>query len=137
MAYAILRTAKISNSGNLGASLEHAKRERETPNANKNIKNEIIIDGNLERYAEMLEGVKTRSNSVQAVDVFLGASPEFFENKNKEEIRIWADESIKFIEKTFGKENILSAVLHLDEKEPHLQVHAVPIEKKIDGSMGI
>lgn len=36
-------------------------------------------------------------------------------------------ESIKWAQKEHGKENIVSAVLHMDEETPHLHISLVPV----------
>lgn len=69
---------------------------------------------------------------------FLFTSDEkFFEGKSKEEIREWAETSLDFIKKDVGirEENILHAVVHMDEKTPHLHIVAVPLVNKYDGRM--
>lgn len=67
---------------------------------------------------------------------FLFASDEkFFEGKSKDDIREWANASLDFVKKEVGisEENILHAVVHMDETTPHLHVVAVPLVKKFDG----
>lgn len=39
----------------------------------------------------------------------------------------WVDANLKWARDTFGKDNIVSAVLHMDEKTPHLHITIVPI----------
>lgn len=39
----------------------------------------------------------------------------------------WCDDNIKWLQDTFGKENVVSAVLHMDEKTPHIHATVVPI----------
>ena len=57
---------------------------------------------------------------------------KFFENMNKDQIRQWAQESLNFVTKDIGikKENIIHAVVHMDEKTPHFHVVAVPLINK-------
>ena len=130
MAYAIMRTAKLKTGGNVGASLSHTYRERETQNADleKTPQNEIIVKGDMEKMETMLDGVKKRSDSVHCVEIFMGTSPEFFEGKSESQISEWKDKSMGWAKETFGEENILSAVMHRDEQTPHLSVHVVPIK---------
>lgn len=70
-----------------------------------------------------------------ACEFLMSASPEYFEGKSREEIENWAQTSIDFITKKIGIEekNILHAVVHMDEKTPHLHVVAVPLVEKYDG----
>lgn len=39
----------------------------------------------------------------------------------------WCKDNIEWLQDTFGKDNIVSAVLHLDEKTPHIHATVVPI----------
>lgn len=67
---------------------------------------------------------------------FLFTSDEkFFKDKSREEIQEWANESLDFVknEVGIGEENILHAVVHMDEKTPHLHIVGVPLVNKYDG----
>ena len=39
----------------------------------------------------------------------------------------WIDANLKWLKGTFGEENLVSCVLHMDEKTPHLHATVVPI----------
>lgn len=52
---------------------------------------------------------------------------------NPQTAQKWIDENRKFIEKEFGKENIVRFTLHMDEKTPH--IHAVTIPLTQDGRL--
>lgn len=39
----------------------------------------------------------------------------------------WCNDSLKWLQNTFGKENVVSVVLHMDEHTPHLHASIVPI----------
>ena len=69
------------------------------------------------------------SSSDVACEMLFTSDEKFFENMNKDQIRQWAQESLNFVTKDIGikKENIIHAVVHMDEKTPHLHVVAVPL----------
>lgn len=77
------------------------------------------------RIAEV--GCRTRSDSVRLVETLVTASPQFFEKKSDAQIRAFFKRAMEFFEKKIGKENFVSAVVHLDEKTPHLHFSFVPI----------
>ena len=77
------------------------------------------------RIAEV--GCRTRSDSVRMVETLVTASPHFFKKKSDEEIRAFFERAMKFFERKIGRENIISAVVHMDEKTPHLHMTFVPI----------
>ena len=39
----------------------------------------------------------------------------------------WCDDNLQWLHCTFGKENTVSAVLHMDEHTPHIHATVVPI----------
>lgn len=39
----------------------------------------------------------------------------------------WCDDNLRWLHRTFGKENTVSAVLHMDEHTPHIHATVVPI----------
>lgn len=82
-----------------------------------------------------VQGDKTvRKDAVVDMEFILSGSHDTFENMSKEEIEDWARESYQFMADTFGEENIVETVLHLDERTPHIHMHVVPIVTNKDGS---
>ena len=72
-------------------------------------------------------GCRTRSDSVRVVEALVTASPEFFKGKKKSEVRAYFQEALGFIEKYQAKDTIISAVVHMDEKTPHMHLCFVPL----------
>ena len=72
-------------------------------------------------------GCRTRSDSVRVVEALVTASPEFFKGKKKAEVRAYFTEALAFIEKYQAKGTIISAVVHMDEKTPHMHLCFVPL----------
>ena len=72
-------------------------------------------------------GCRTRSDSVRVVEALVTASPEFFKGKKKSEIKAYFQEALAFIEKYQAKDTIISAVVHMDEKTPHMHLCFVPL----------
>ena len=72
-------------------------------------------------------GCKTRRDSTMLIDTLITASPEFFTSRSKQEVQAYFTEAAAFIEKKVGKGNIFSAVVHMDEKTPHLHLCFTPI----------
>ena len=77
------------------------------------------------RIAEV--GCRTRSDSVRVVETLITASPHFFKGKSKKEVREFFELAMEFFEEKIGRENFISAVVHMDEKTPHLHFSFVPI----------
>ena len=72
-------------------------------------------------------GCRTRSDSVRVVEALVTASPEFFKGKKKAEVRAYFTEALAFIEKYQAKDTIISAVVHMDEKTPHMHLCFIPL----------
>ena len=55
------------------------------------------------------------------------ATPEFFKGKKLPEIRQYFEEALRFFEQYQSRETIISAVVHMDEKTPHMHLSFVPL----------
>lgn len=76
------------------------------------------------------EGIeKTRKNAVVLAELLFTASPTFFDKKSPDEIRQYFTDCYNWACKKYGRDNIISAKVHLDEKTPHLHLEFVPISK--------
>lgn len=134
--FAIMRVGKIKNLGNMGASLQHTFRERETPNADAaRLKNNTILLG-----GETSKGVlaswkarapeKIRSNAVHGLEYFVGGSPGKMHAMSREQQDAYFKDALDWIKDRHGAENVLSAVIHRDETTPHMTVMTIPLDDR-------
>ena len=72
-------------------------------------------------------GCRTRTDSIRVVEVLFTATPEFFNGKKLPEIRRYFEEALHFFEQYQSRETIISAVVHMDEKTPHMHLSFVPL----------
>ena len=72
-------------------------------------------------------GCRTRKDSIRMIETLFTASPEFFKGKKRAEIRVFFEEALRFLEQHQSKETIISAVVHMDEKTPHMHLSFVPL----------
>ena len=72
---------------------------------------------------------RTRKDSTRFVDTLITASPEFFKGKSPKEIAAYFQRAADFLIDRVGRENIVSAMVHMDEKTPHLHLVFVPLTK--------
>jgi len=134
--FAILRTAKIKTLGNMGASLQHTFRERDTPNADPRKRVDNTILAGRETAEEVLKvwhqraPGKIRKNAVHGLEYFIGGSPEKMHAMSREQQDQYFADALSWLEKRHGKENILSAVIHRDETTPHMTVMTIPLDDK-------
>ena len=133
--FAILRCAKIKTMGNMGASLQHTFRERDTPNADlKRLgSNQVLLGGKSSQdvIATWRERApeKIRTNAVHGLEYFVGSSPEAMAAKSEAEQDAYFRQALDWIKERHGVENVLSAVIHRDETTPHMTVMTIPIDK--------
>lgn len=75
-----------------------------------------------------------KSKNVIADELIFTASHTFFDNMSNEDIKNWANTCMEFVYEDLGykKEQILHAIVHLDEETPHLHCVVIPLIKKFD-----
>ena len=135
--YAILRFAKYKGP-EIGHIESHNERTKEKYASNPDIDtsrshlNFHLVSPERKYRAEAEKqiaeaGCRTRSDSVRVVEALVTASPEFFKGKKKAEVRAYFNEALDFIQKHQSKDTIISAVVHMDEKTPHMHLCFVPL----------
>ncbi len=71
---------------------------------------------------------KIGSNQVRAVRILLTGSPDDMKRiEQAGKLDDWCRDNLDWLKKTYGAENIVSAVLHLDETTPHIHATMIPI----------
>ena len=78
-------------------------------------------------------GCRARKDSVRVVETLITASPEFFANKKPKEVKEFFEYTLDFIQSKQSPETIISAVVHVDEKTPHMHLCFVPLT--VDGRL--
>ncbi|WP_171496583.1 MobV family relaxase, partial [Acinetobacter nosocomialis] len=134
MDYAILRTSKLKTMGNIGGSLAHNYRLRNTPNADplrlKNNEHDLKTAVQVRTAIEQRLPEKTRKNAVLAVEYLMTASPDWDGWKNKEKEKEFFQRAREWLIEKHGAENVISTSIHRDETTPHLVAYVVPIDSK-------
>lgn len=137
MPYGILRFAKMK--GGPAKSLEaHHERKKTQYASNPDIdisrsnQNYHIIAPPKSYYYEIQSRIekakcKVRKDSIKFVDTIVTASPEFFKNRTPEEVKDYFRRSADFLAAEVGRHNIFSAVVHMDERTPHMHLCFVPL----------
>ena len=145
MSYAIIRNAKLTRVQAMGA---YKHNERKTKNhSNKNIdksktelnyylkKNELSYIKEFDKMKEEydLKG-QIRSNSNIMCEMVFTSDQKFFDEIGYEESKRYFNESYKFIcnYKNLGEQNIISAVVHMDEDIPHMHLVFIPVVRTTD-----
>ena len=71
---------------------------------------------------------KVSANQVKAIRILLtGSNKDMKQMEAEGRIEDWCNDSLKWIRETYGEQNLVSAVLHMDEKTPHIHATVIPI----------
>lgn len=134
--YGIMRLQKIKSTYSLRASLRHAYREQDTPNANPQQKNLFVgarsVSQALAAYEKRKSTVKgkIRANAVMAIEQLITASPDFFKTSTKQQQSDFFNKSLSWLKATYGAENVVCSGIHLDEKTPHMWAYVIPVHQE-------
>lgn len=140
MSYAIVRNEKLTRDEAKGRYIHNERKTR--GHTNKDIdperthlnyyfkKNELsyIKEFDKLRKEKDFKG-HIKSNSIIMCEILFTSDKEFFDNIGEEETKRYFEESYEFVcnYKNLGEENIISAVVHLDEGTPHMHLIFVPV----------
>ena len=138
MAYAILRFAKHKGGASKALSAHHERTKEiyaSNPDIDKNrtMQNYHIVTPRWSYEQEIRHRIRTagcrvRKDSVKFVDTLVTVSPEFAKAHDAE-MPEYFNRAFEFLKERIGEENIISAVVHMDEKTPHLHLCFVPLTK--------
>ena len=72
---------------------------------------------------------KIGTNQVRIIRVMLTGTQEDMQHIVQEgrRLKVWCADNLEWLRRTFGAENVVSAVLHMDEATPHIHAAVVPI----------
>ena len=138
MAYAILRFAKHKGGASKALSAHH-ERTKEVYASNPEIDPERAAQNfhlvtprwSYEReinHRIRMAGCKVRKDSVKFVDTLVTVSPEFAKD-HEAEMPEYFRRAFDFLKERVGEDNIISAVVHMDEKTPHMHLCFVPLTR--------
>ena len=143
MSYQVIHVQKLKGSAIGGVEI-HSEREREgVSHTNPDIdwsrteQNYQLHEPALHArgtYARRIDDrlrkagiTRVRKDAVKLCGVVISSDREFFSQLSDEQQREFFQRSYDFMAARYGKENILSAVVHMDETTPHMHLYLVPI----------
>jgi hypothetical protein len=133
MSFAILRIQKLKSFADVGGSLSHNYRNRETLNADdaRTHLNEHELDTNEKCMTAIRDRIpeKRRKDAVLCIEHLITASPEW-DGWGTEKETAFFDQSKKWLENKYGKNNVVSTTIHRDETTPHLVAYVVPVDEE-------
>ena len=139
MGYISIQINKAKGSADTGAS-DHIERKTIPKNADPartHLNRELVEfpDGVADRTEAISHRIRTAGirrkitpDQVRAIRIVLsGTHEDMIRVQNEGRLNEWCDDNLQWLHRTFGKENTVSAVLHMDEHTPHIHATVVPI----------
>lgn len=80
-----------------------------------------------ERIDDLLLTKAVRKDAVRMCGIIVSSDSTFFQKLSPEDTRRFFEESKAFLTDFVGAENVLSAMVHMDEKTPHMHFLHVPV----------
>lgn len=139
MGYISIQINKAKGSADTGAS-DHIERKTTPKNADPtrtHLNRELVQfpDGVADRTEAISHRIRTAGikrkitpDQVRAIRIVLSGTHEDMARVQDEgRLSEWCDDNLQWLHRTFGRENTVSAVLHMDEHTPHIHATVVPI----------
>lgn len=130
--YAIFRFAKLKTWGQISGSLSHNYRTRDTPNADSDLSH--LNEHTHETTQDVKNDIKNRlpekyrKDAVMCLEHLFTASPDWHGWGTEKETEYF-EISKKWLEDTYGKENVIATSIHRDETTPHFVAYVVPLDE--------
>lgn len=146
MSFAIIRMQKFKSADVTGMQI-HNQREKEShtnPDINKDrtsLNYDLVNEKSINFSKRIQEEIdrryvleKTiRKDAVKLCEFVVTSDKDFFDSLSPDQEKKFFKESLAFLQKRYGQENIIYGIVHKDEKTPHMHVGMVPITK--DGKL--
>ena len=140
MGYAVLHMEKTSGTDSaMSAHIERTIKPKNADESRTHLNRELIkfpdgVENRTQAIQHRLDTAgltrKIGNNQVRAIRILLTGTHDDMERITDEgRLDEWCNDNLKYLADTFGKENIVSAVLHMDEQTPHIHATLVPIVK--------
>ncbi|MBO3066607.1 MobV family relaxase [Staphylococcus arlettae] len=141
MSYSIVRVSKVKSGTNTTGIQKHVQRENnnyenEDIDHSKTYLNYDLVNDNKQNFNNLIEEKieqnytnkrKIRTDAVKHIDGLITSDNEFFNNQTSEDTKRFFEQAKQFLEQEYGKDNLLYATVHMDEKTPHMHYGVVPI----------
>lgn len=141
MSYGIVRVQKMRSGSVKGIEIHDRRLKDGISHTNQDIdwnrsqenydlhpaQNESFTRAVKQRIAELNLTRAVRKDAVVMAQVLVTSDHSFFEGMSREQQRDFFKDSYEFLAERYGRENIVSATVHLDERTPHMHFNFVPV----------
>lgn len=129
--YCVLTQLKVTSLAQMKALYAHNAREYTPTNCNPDLSslNESMMPqrhyNDIFKDIIIRKKIKVRKDAVLALEYTSKFTPGTRLNLDQ-----WKEQNRKFFEDTFGKENVVSMIVHYDEHSPHIHTLIIPTVKR-------
>lgn len=138
MGYAVLHLEKTSGTdAGMSAHIERTISPKNADSLRTHLNKELVqfpeeVSNRTHAIQHRLKNAgitrKIGKNQVRAIRILLTGSPEDMKRiESTQHLDDWCKDNLDWLKKTYENDNIVSAVLHLDETTPHIHATVVPI----------
>ena len=141
MSYSIVRVSKVKSGTNTTGIQKHVQRENnnyenEDRDHSKTYLNYDLVNANKQNFNNLIDEKieqnytgkrKIRTDAIKHIDGLITSDNDFFDNQTPEDTKQFFEYAKEFLEQEYGKDNLLYATVHMDEKTPHMHYGVVPI----------
>ncbi|MCI2868047.1 plasmid recombination protein, partial [Staphylococcus hominis] len=141
MSYSIIRIAKVKSNTNTTGIQRHVQRENKNYenmdiDLEKSYLNYDLVNQKKQNFNELINKKieenytgkrKIRKDAVKHIDGLITSDNDFFNHQSLEDTQKFFEHAKIFLEQEYGKDNLLYATVHMDEKTPHMHFGIVPI----------
>lgn len=146
MSYLVFHLSKYKSSNIVGLQRHNQRENRNYSNKDidttmSDLNFDLVNSQNIsftKKVKDIIDSKRTtkkaiRKDAVTYCECIISSDNDFFRNLDIKEQQRFFEVSLKFLENRIGKDNIISANVHLDETTPHMHLGFVPIN--LDGSL--
>ena len=146
MGYLVFHLSKYKSSNIVGLQRHNQRENRNYSNKDidttmSDLNFDLVNSQNIsftKKVKDIIDSKRTtkkaiRKDAVTYCECIISSDNDFFRNLDIKEQQRFFEVSLKFLENRIGKDNIISANVHLDETTPHMHLGFVPMN--LDGSL--
>ena len=138
MGYAVLHLEKAKGTDSrMSAHIERTVHPKNADRTRTHLNRELVqfpegVRNRTQAIAQRIEtaGIrrKVSANQVKAIRILLtGSNKDMKQMEEDGRLDGWCNDNLRWLRETYGERNLVSAVLHMDEKTPHIHATIVPI----------
>ncbi len=137
MAYAFMSIEKVKTLSAMSGKMNHNYRLSDVSNADPNraswneeiiqMKDDSYVDAYNRKISESdyYKVTKVRKDAVKGMEIMMTFNQD--EVENDFDLDGWKKANVQWLQDRFGKDNVISAVCHMDEHSPHIHGMVIPM----------